>query len=479
MGPWIAALGAANSTAFRPPQGVATGQTHTVFARTALNATRPVTCRSTQWTPAGLGFDDWHANRRTLHKVHKVSLANSVLYGMFATGTQGAEPDLVGYCGALPMTNDQSPGSLKELYVTRPSLPSVQEYHELLETIWTGSILTNRGPLLQQFEHKLADYLGVEHISVVANATLGLIVALLHVGAKEVITTPFSFVATANAIRLAGAKPVFADIDPVTLALDPVDVERRITPQTGAILGVHCYGLPCDLAAFDALGARHNIPVIYDAAHAFGVRTGNQSVLKSGTMSVLSFHATKVFHSAEGGAIVSHDAETKRAIDCLCNHGIVDETTVESVGFNAKMSEFHAALGLVQLRHVNAEVAARSIVAKRYADGFASVAGIRIVCPADNPDHNYYSYPILVDPDFPMSRDQLYAHLRTRGIVARRYFYPLISNLSAYRDLALATPERFPVAEAAAERVLCLPMFGGLEYDDQMRVIDAIVDIAR
>lgn len=377
------------------------------------------------------------------------------------------------------MTSEPPPRHLNELFVARPSLPSLAGYQELLETIWSRRVLTNRGPFLQEFEQELGDYLGVDHISVVANATLGLMVALMHIGAKEIITTPFSFVATANAIRLVGAKPVFADVDPVTLALDPAEVERRITPQTGAILGVHCYGIPCDLDAFEAIGARHNIPVIYDAAHAFDVRVGGKSVLQSGTMSVLSFHATKVFHSAEGGAIISRDAETKRAIDCLCNHGITDETTVEVVGMNAKMSELHAALGLLQLRHAKAEIAARAGVARRYAEGLASVKGIRPVCPADNPDHNYYSYPIFVEPDYPMTRDELYAHLRRQGIVARRYFYPLIPHLAAYRDTSVSGPERFPVAEVAAERVLCLPMYGELEYGDQRRVIDAIVGASR
>ncbi|MGL4236857.1 DegT/DnrJ/EryC1/StrS family aminotransferase [Tabrizicola sp.] len=377
------------------------------------------------------------------------------------------------------MTRYQPEPPLKQLFVARPTLPSVEEYEELLATIWSRKILTNRGPLLQEFEREIATYLGVEHVSVVANATLGLMVALMEIGATEVITTPFSFVATANAIRLVGAKPVFADIDPFTLALDPADVERRITSRTNAILGVHCYGLPGNLAALEEVGARHGIPVIYDAAHAFGVRRGGQSILRSGLMSVLSFHATKVFHSAEGGAIVCRDAETKRRIDILCNHGISDETTADVVGINAKMSEFHAALGLVQLRHLKAEVAARDRVGQRYASGLAMVKGIRPICPAGDPDHNNYAYPVFVEPDYPLSRDELYDHLRQKGIVARRYFYPLIPHLGAFRDPAQEAPERFPVAELAAERVLCLPMYGDLDDDDQTRVIDAIAQVTR
>jgi dTDP-4-amino-4,6-dideoxygalactose transaminase len=366
----------------------------------------------------------------------------------------------------------------KELFVARPSLPSLEQYQAVLDSVWSRRVLTNRGPLLVEFEEAVGQFLGVEHVSVVANATLGLMVALMDVGATEVITTPFSFVATANAIRLAGAKPVFVDIDPVTLALDPVEVERHMTPRTGAILGVHCYGLPCDLDAMNDLEKRHGVPVIYDAAHAFGVRRGNQSILASGTMSVLSFHATKVFHSAEGGAIVCRDAETKRRIDVLCNHGISDELTADVVGMNAKMSELHAALGLLQLKGIGEEIAARDTVARRYASAFSGLKGIRPICPAGDPDHNNYAYPILVEDDFPISRDALHALLRSKGIVSRRYFYPLIPHLGAFRTPLDSAPGRFPVAEAVSARVLCLPIYGDLSLDDQTRVIDAIVTAA-
>jgi len=368
---------------------------------------------------------------------------------------------------------------LNEIYVARPSLPSVEEYAALLDGIWSRRILTNRGPLLQQFEAEVAETLGVPHVSVVANATLGLIVALMEIGAKEVITTPFSFVATANSIRLAGAKPVFADIDPVSLSLDPAEVERKITPETGAILAVHAYGLPCDIDGFEALSQRTGIPVIYDAAHAFAVRRDGRSILNAGRMSVLSFHATKVFHSAEGGAIVCQDAETKRRIDTICNHGISDETTTDVVGMNAKMSELHAAMGLLQLRNLPAEIAARDRVVRRYAHGLAGVPGIRPICPTGDPEHNNYAYPIFVDPEYPLSRDALYAALRQRGIIARRYFHPLITDLGAFRDLPQTQVERFPVAQSASERVLCLPLYGDLSQDDQNRVIDAIAELGR
>lgn len=377
------------------------------------------------------------------------------------------------------MVGDNGPKFAQQIFVARPSLAPLDEIEEHLKQIWDRRVLTNRGPLLVEFEKEIGEFLGVDHVSVVANATVGLMVALMHIGAEEVITTPFSFVATANSIRLAGAKPVFADIDPVNLTLDPAEVEKLITPRTGAILAVHCYGLPCDTAGLEAVGARHNIPVIYDAAHAFGVRQNGQSLLRAGKMSVLSFHATKVFHSAEGGAIISQDLETKLEIDRLCNHGITDETTVESVGLNAKMSELHAALGLTQLRHVRDEIAARGQVADRYAAGLGQVAGLRLLCPTGNPDHNNYSYPIYVEPDFPVSRDALCGLLKEKGIIARRYFYPLIPHLGAFRNDLEGSAKHFPVAEKAAERVLCLPMYGDLDPADQMRVINTIVEAGR
>ena len=367
---------------------------------------------------------------------------------------------------------------LNDIFVTRPDLPPLEDYVAELKLVWESRMLTNRGPRLLEFERRLCEHLGVEHISVVSNAAVGLTVALLHIGAREVITTPFSFVATANSIRLAGAKPVFADVEPETMGLDPRAVERLITPQTGAIVPVHCYGLPCDVEGFEALGQKYGIPVVYDAAHAFGVRHGGQSLLRYGTMSVLSFHATKVFNTAEGGAIIARDADTKRAIDRLCNHGISDETTVDVVGTNAKMNELQAALGLVQLRRIDAERQARAGVARRYARELSGMRGLRILCPTDDPDHNHYAFPVSVGPDFPLSRDGLQAFLRERGIVARRYFHPLIPHFAAYRDPDAVSVQRFPVAEEAAERVLCLPMYGALTEQDQMRVTGAIHDAA-
>lgn len=370
-----------------------------------------------------------------------------------------------------------SAGNPAPLPVTRPRLPPLEAYIALLRPVWAAGILSNRGPLVTEFERRLADHLGVAHLSVVANATLGLMAALMHAGAEEVVTTPFTFVATANAIRLAGGRPVFADVEPGTLGLDPRAAEACITPRTGAILPVHCYGLPCDTAAFDAIARRHALPVIYDASHAFGVRQGGESLLSRGHMSIVSFHATKVFHSAEGGAVICPDAETKQAIDRLCNHGITDETTVDRIGLNAKMSELHAALGLALLPGLAAEIAARQAVARRYARGLAGLRGLCPVIPPDRAGHNAYAYPVLVQPEFPLSRDALQAALRERGILARRYFHPLIPDLAAHR--APPGAGDLPVARQAAAQVLCLPLHGALATADQDRVIEALRDAAR
>lgn len=365
------------------------------------------------------------------------------------------------------------------IYVTRPALPPLAAVLPLLEEIWASRILANNGPMAQRLEAALCRHLGVGHLSLVANATLGLVLALrqLGVGARpgdEVVTTPFSFVATAHAVRLAGATPVFADIDPATLTLDPAAAARAIGPATRAILAVHCYGTPCDLAGLAALAGRHALPVVYDAAHAFGVRTAGGSVLRAGTLSVLSFHATKVFGTAEGGAVVAPDRATKAAIDRLANHGIADEASIPEVGLNAKMSELHAALGIAQLGRVEADIAARGAVARRYAEGLAGVAGLRLVCPPERPGQNFYAFPVLVGPDYPVGRDALAARLGAAGIFARRYFFPLISDLPPYRGLPSADPAGLPVARAAAAGVLCLPMFPELDPADQHRVIDLL-----
>lgn len=357
----------------------------------------------------------------------------------------------------------------KPLYVTRPTLPPFQEMVPLLEEIWGSRTLTNGGPFHQRFEAELARYLGVPYVTLVTNATIGLMVALrqLHI-TGEVITTPFSFVATGHSVLWHGATPVFADIDPITMNLDPQQIERHITPKTSAILAVHCYGRPCDVAAIEAIAREHKLKVLYDAAHAFAVRHNGQSVLNYGDLSVLSFHATKVFNTFEGGAIIAQNLETKQALDRLCNYGIVDEVTVEDTGLNAKMSEFNAALGLLQLQHVDEAIRKRRDIDSRYRQLLAGIPGIR--CAIEHVDpacHNFYSFPILVDPEYALSRDALYTKLREHDVYARRYFYPLISSLPMYQGLPSAAASALPIAHSIASKVLCLPMFPDLLPEEQ------------
>lgn len=364
----------------------------------------------------------------------------------------------------------------KPLYVTRPTLPPFEEIVPLLEEIWGSRTLTNGGPFHQRFELELANYLGVPYVTLVTNATIGLMVALrqLHVSG-EIITTPFSFVATGHSILWHAATPVFADIDPVTLNIDPAQIERHITPRTSAILAVHCYGRPCDVDAIQAIATKHKLKVLYDAAHAFAVRRNGRSVLNYGDLSVLSFHATKVFNTFEGGAIIAQDLETKQSIDRLCNYGIVDEVTVEDTGLNAKMSEFNAALGLLQLRHVDAAIRKRREIDARYREWLSGIPGIQCAIEHVDPSgHNFYSFPILIGANYPLSRDALYSKLREHDVYARRYFFPLISNLPMYRELSSASAQNLPVANTIASQVLCLPMFPDLLEAEQREICSLI-----
>jgi dTDP-4-amino-4,6-dideoxygalactose transaminase len=346
----------------------------------------------------------------------------------------------------------------------------------MLEEMWRSRVLSNGGPFHQQFETELARFLGVKYVTLVTNATLGLLVALRQQNLSgEIITTPFSFVATSHAISWLGATPVFADIEPHTLNLDPRQIERHITEKTTGILAVHCYGRPCDVDGIKQVADRHGLRVIYDAAHAFNVRRNNQSLLNCGDLSILSFHATKVFTTFEGGAIVSHDLETKQELDRLCNYGIVDEVTVSDVGINAKMSEFNAALGLLQLKYVDKAIGKRRELDCRYKQLLAGVPGIQ--CLTDGvhlSEHNFYSFPVLVGPDYPLSRDKLYELLREHGIHARRYFYPLISTFPMYRGLPTAAAHALPIATLASEQVLCLPLFPDLPEREQNRIASIV-----
>ena len=363
----------------------------------------------------------------------------------------------------------------KPLYVTQPELPPLEEFMPYLEQIWSSRVLTNGGPFHQQLEAALCEHLGVKHISLFANATIALVTALQSLRITgEVITTPYSFVATAHSLLWNGIKPVFADVDPDTLNLDPRRIEAAITPQTTAIMPVHCYGRPCDVQAIQRIADDYNLKVIYDAAHAFGVQRQGESLLAHGDLSVLSFHATKVFNTFEGGAIVSPDAKTKQRIDHLKNFGFVNETTVVATGINGKMSEFNAALGLLQLKHVGAAIERRRVIDHRYRELLRGVPGLRMLERAPDATANHGYFPVLVGPTFAMSRDELYQHLRDHGVVARRYFYPLISDFPMYRGLPSANPANLPAAREAASQVLCLPIFPAMQDEDVQRVADLV-----
>lgn len=363
---------------------------------------------------------------------------------------------------------------MKSIYVTQPTLPPLEEFIPYLEQIWDNKILTNGGTFHQQLEQALCDYLGVKHLALFTNGTIALITALQALRITgEVITTPYSFVATAHSLLWNGIKPVFVDIDPVTLNLDPNKIEAAITPQTTAILPVHCYGYPCDVERIQQIADNYNLKVIYDAAHAFGVQNKNGGILNCGDLSVLSFHATKVFNTFEGGAIVCPDEKTKRRIDHLKNFGFVDEVTVVAAGINGKMSEINAAFGLLQLKGIDEALEKRKFIDARYREGLKNRVGIRC---ANIGEHvaNYAYSPIFVEKN----RDELYDKLKANGIFGRRYFYPLISDFPMYRGLASASPANLPVARQISNEVICLPMYSALEENEQSRIIELIKEFA-
>lgn len=355
-------------------------------------------------------------------------------------------------------------------------MPPLQDFVPYLEQIWESKWLTNAGQFHQQLEARLAEHLGVEHLSLFSNGTIALIVALQSLRISgEVITTPYSFVATAHSLLWNNIKPVFSDIDPVTFNLDPEKIESAITGQTTAIMPVHCYGNPCDVDAIQRIADRYGLRVIYDAAHAFGVSRGGRSILNHGDLSVLSFHATKVFNTFEGGAIICADAKSKQRIDHLKNFGFVDETTVAAPGINGKMNEVQAAFGLLQLEHVNNSIAQRRKIDTKYRIALADVTGIAPYTLATDATSNHSYFPVLVDERYPLGRDGLYQKLREHGILARRYFYPLISDFPMYRGLASADPAKLPVARRIAAQVLCLPIYPQLTAED----LELIIGIVR
>jgi dTDP-4-amino-4,6-dideoxygalactose transaminase len=355
----------------------------------------------------------------------------------------------------------------KPIYVTQPALPPLEDFTALLREIWESRIITNNGPFHQQFEQALADYLGVKYISVFSNGTLALITALQALRITgEVITTPFSFVATTHSLWWNNIKPVFADVDPDRFNLDPEKVEAAITPQTTAIMPVHVYGNPCNLERFQQIADTYGLKLIYDAAHAFGVKINGNSVLNYGDLSILSFHATKVFNTIEGGAIVSPDAQTKKRIDYLKNFGFAGETTVIAPGINAKMNELQAAYGLLQLKTIDQLIEKRRGISDLYRAQLTGIEGISFLNSMEGVAYNYAYFPILVDPaKFGKPRDEVYDELKKHNIFGRRYFYPLISQFPTYRGLPSARPENLPVATRVADQVICLPIYPGLGED--------------
>ena len=363
----------------------------------------------------------------------------------------------------------------KPIYVTQPDLPPLNELTGYLEEIWENKILTNNGPFHKQFEKELAEYLGVKYISLFANGTLALVTALQTLRITgEVITTPFSFVASTHSIWWNNIKPVFADIEPNYFNLDPDKVEAAITPQTTAIMPVHVYGNPCNVDRFREIADTYGLKLIYDAAHAFCVNLNGTSIMNYGDLSVMSFHATKVFNTFEGGAIICHDEATKKRIDHLKNFGFVNETTVVIPGINAKMNEFQAAMGLLQLKHVDKAIQKRKEIAKYYREGIKDIDGIICLDDMDGVKHCYSYFPILVLKDkYPKSRDRVYELLKEHNIYGRRYFYPLISNFQTYRGLPSARPDNLPIAGKVSDQVICLPIFPDME----MKNIDMIIKL--
>jgi dTDP-4-amino-4,6-dideoxygalactose transaminase len=364
----------------------------------------------------------------------------------------------------------------KQITVTSPLFPSLDDFIPYLRDIWERKWLTNNGHYHRLLEKALCEYLGVKYISLFTNGTLPLITALQALRITgEVITTPYSFVATTHSLWWNGIKPVFVDIEQETCNIDPSKIEAAITPRTTAIMPVHVYGYPCDMKSIQEIADKYGLKVIYDAAHAFGVTVGGKSVLEAGDMSTLSFHATKVYNTIEGGALVCRDEQTKKRIDYLKNFGFADEVTVVAPGINAKMDEVRSAYGLLALKKVDDAIESRRKIAVQYKEALKSAPGIGFMDDIPNIRHNYAYFPIFVDSEkYGMTRDELYFKMKENNVFGRRYFYPLISTFSTYRGLDSAKPENLPVATKIADSVICLPMYAELEKEDVERIINLI-----
>lgn len=365
----------------------------------------------------------------------------------------------------------------KLITVTSPLLPDLDEFNKLLKEIWESKWITNNGNYHKQLETALAENLKVPYVSLFTNGTLPLLTALQALRVTgEVITTPYSFVATTHSIWWNGCKPVFVDIDPNTGNINPDRIEAAITPKTTAIMPVHVYGKPCDTKRIQEIADKYGLKVIYDAAHAFGVEVNDESILNAGDMSTLSFHATKVYNTIEGGALVMHDAETKKRIDYLKNFGFANEVTVVAPGINSKMDEMRSAYGLLNLKQVDAAIEARHQVAIKYRKALRNVEGITFFDDMPGVRHNYSYFPIFIDADkYGMTRDELYEKMKPANVLGRRYFYPLISEFSTYRSLPSAAKENLPNAHKMADSVICLPMHHALSEEEIQRILDCII----
>ncbi len=360
---------------------------------------------------------------------------------------------------------------------TSPFMPDITEYEQMLKEIWDSKWVTNNGQFHKQLEAALCEYLKVPYISLFTNGTLPLLTALQALRITgEVITTPYSFVATTHSIWWNGCKPVFVDIDPSNCGIDPDKIEAAITPKTTAIMPVHCYGKPCNMERIQAIADKYGLKVIYDAAHAFGVEVNGKSVLEQGDLATLSFHATKVYNTLEGGALVMHDEKTKQRIDYLKNFGFAGETEVVAPGINSKMDEVRAAYGLLNLKQVDEAIERRHQVAMRYREALRDEKGIRFFDDMPGVRHNYSYFPIFIDAEqYGLTRDALYFRMKEQGVLGRRYFFPLISTFSTYRGLPSAAPENLPVATRIANEVICLPLHHQLTEEDVNRILELIV----
>ncbi len=365
----------------------------------------------------------------------------------------------------------------KIITVTSPLLPDLKDFEKYLEDIWSRKWLTNNGSYHKKLEKALSDYLGIPYISLFTNGTLPLITALQALRITgEVITTPYSFVATTHSLWWNGIKPVFVDIEEETGNIDPKKIESAITAKTTAIMPVHVYGTPCKAKAIQEIADKYGLKIIYDAAHAFGVKVNDKSILEAGDMATLSFHATKVYNTVEGGALICRDAATKKRIDYLKNFGFAGETEVIAPGINSKMDEIRAAYGLLNLEQIDDAIKQRKHTANLYKNTLKSVKGIRFLEDIDGVIHNYAYFPIFINNEYVMTRDQLYEKLKAHNILARRYFYPLISEFSTYKGLESSKLDNLPIAHKLASEVLCLPIYAGLEDSDVQRILELVCE---